>query len=350
MSIIVRLPPALLELFGGGSPERLYCKGADSVLLDLLQPGTPGSSTDMTYRKELVGQLNDWADVALRTLVWGKHELPDFATWHAAYTEACQSPEEVTKWKMGKPNKKSDLEDQVECNLTLQGATAIEDQLQDGVPEVLADLRSAGIKVWMLTGDKVGTAKNIATACNILPITADVLEITSDTYDALGEIKTAELLELQSRLSKEPAKEAALVEKLDAKYPTLKEIRAALRARAEFLRAAADGEERCLVLDEKAIEYCTILCSDALRDVGDGSHSVVACRARKDQKAQMLNLIKDGVPGSCCLGIGDGANDVAMIKVSYGLALIRRRHTPVGRPDAVPTPPPTPRLPPLPSS
>ena len=53
--------------------------------------------------------------------------------------------------------------------LTLQGATAIEDKLQDGVPEILADLRAAGIKVWMLTGDKVGTAKNIATACNILP-------------------------------------------------------------------------------------------------------------------------------------------------------------------------------------
>ena len=77
------------------------------------------------------------------------------------------------------------------------------------------------------------------------------------------------------------------------------------------------------MLDEKAIEYCTILCSDALRDVGDGSHSVVACRARKDQKAQMLSLIKEGVPGSCCLGIGDGANDVAMIKAGHvGVGII----------------------------
>ena len=66
--------------------------------------------------------------------------------------------------------------------MELQGATAIEDKLQDGVPEVLADLRTAGIKVWMLTGDKVGTAKNIATACNILPAGAEVLELTTETH------------------------------------------------------------------------------------------------------------------------------------------------------------------------
>ena len=216
MSIIVRLPPALVELCGGGSRERLYCEGADSVLLELLQPGSLGSSGPAFT--ELVGLLNDWADVALRTLVWGKHELPEFATWHALYTEATQSPDEVTKLKMGKPNRISELQVQIECDLTLQGATAIEDQLQDGVPEVLADMRTAGIKVWMLTGDKVGTAKNIATACNILPLSADVLEITSETYEALGEIKTAELLELQSKLGAADAPRAAqLVEKLDAR-------------------------------------------------------------------------------------------------------------------------------------
>ena len=50
---------------------------------------------------------------------------------------------------------------------------------------------------------------------------------------------------------------------------------------------------------------------------------MVACRARKDQKAQMLNLIREGVPGSCCLAIGDGANDVAMIKAGHvGVGII----------------------------
>ena len=50
-------------------------------------------------------------------------------------------------------------------------------------------------------------------------------------------------------------------------------------------RRAASGREMCLVLDEKAIEYCALLCKEVLAAVGHGSRSVVACRARKDQKA-----------------------------------------------------------------
>jgi len=77
------------------------------------------------------------------------------------------------------------------------------------------------------------------------------------------------------------------------------------------------------VLDEKAIEYCGLLCKEVLAKVGFGSNSVVACRARKDQKAQLLNLIKDDVPSACCLAIGDGANDVAMIKAGHlGVGII----------------------------
>ena len=115
-----------------------------------------------------------WAEIALRTLVWGKRDLGNYDTWAQKYHQAKNSPEEVAKIKAGLPNAIDSLQDEVECDLTLQGATAIEDKLQDGVPEILSDLRTAGIKIWMLTGDKVGTAKNIATACNILPTDAKV--------------------------------------------------------------------------------------------------------------------------------------------------------------------------------
>jgi len=84
-----------------------------------------------------------------------------------------------------------------------------------------------------------------------------------------------------------------------------------------------DTAELCMVLDEKAIEYCGTFCKEVLAAVGNGCRSVVACRARKDQKAQMLNLIRDRVPGSCCLAIGDGANDVAMIRAgNIGVGII----------------------------
>ena len=74
--------------------------------------------------------------------------------WRRRYDEANNSPDEQMKMKMGKPNAISNLQDEVESYMTLQGATAIEDKLQDGVPELLADLREAGVKIWMLTGDK----------------------------------------------------------------------------------------------------------------------------------------------------------------------------------------------------
>lgn len=55
----------------------------------------------------------------------------------------------------------------VENNLTLLGATAVEDKLQDGVPDTIAALLRAGIRVWVLTGDKVETAISIAVTCNL---------------------------------------------------------------------------------------------------------------------------------------------------------------------------------------
>ena len=51
--------------------------------------------------------------------------------------------------------------DEIERDLELIGATIVEDKLQDLVSETIKDLRMAGIKIWVLTGDKVDTAENI---------------------------------------------------------------------------------------------------------------------------------------------------------------------------------------------
>ena len=58
--------------------------------------------------------------------------------------------------------------DSIERELTLLGGTAIEDRLQDGVPDAISILADAGIKLWVLTGDKVETAINIGFSCNLL--------------------------------------------------------------------------------------------------------------------------------------------------------------------------------------
>lgn len=65
----------------------------------------------------------------------------------------------------------------IETNLTLIGATAVEDKLQDKVPETIADLIRANIKVWMLTGDKLETAENIAKSCRLIQEQMKVMKI-----------------------------------------------------------------------------------------------------------------------------------------------------------------------------
>ena len=127
------------------------------MLLTLLKPGSPGTSD--AELAVLNATLEEWAEIALRTLVFAKREIgpEQWDAWFAQYEAATSSPTELTKMREGKPNEIQRLQMELECDLTLQGATAIEDKLQGGVPEILQDLRTAGIKIWMLTGDKVGS-------------------------------------------------------------------------------------------------------------------------------------------------------------------------------------------------
>lgn len=62
----------------------------------------------------------------------------------------------------------------------LLGATAVEDRLQDDVPQTIASLQEAGIKIWMLTGDKLETAENIAESCRLLIPSMRIHKISND--------------------------------------------------------------------------------------------------------------------------------------------------------------------------
>ena len=61
------------------------------------------------------------------------------------------------------------------------GATGIVDRLQEEVPETIEALQRAGIKVWVLTGDKQETAINIACACKLLRPTDRLLTANCDS-------------------------------------------------------------------------------------------------------------------------------------------------------------------------
>lgn len=85
---------------------------------------------------------------------------------------------EKKKKQSGLPNRISKLENAMEQGMWLQGCAACEDKLQANVPKTLDSLMRAGLNIWMLTGDKVGTAKNIGLACSLLSAELTQLEIT----------------------------------------------------------------------------------------------------------------------------------------------------------------------------
>lgn len=158
MSVIVRDVDGVI---------RLFIKGADTVMFERFQAGQDEllSKTDNDMRV--------FAIEGLRCLLMGYAEISEekYAAWNKQYKTALSDLDEIERVKKGEPNNIERLQDEIERNVVLVGATAIEDRLQDGVPECIAELARAGINIWVLTGDKEETAINIAVACNlVLPV------------------------------------------------------------------------------------------------------------------------------------------------------------------------------------
>lgn len=107
--------------------------------------------------------LKTFGSEGLRTLVLAEKTIdPEFfQVWRRKY--------EYTKTLIeNRPQKMQELQEEMEKDLTLIGATAIEDKLQTDVDTTIQALRNAGIKVWVLTGDKIETAINIGFSCGLL--------------------------------------------------------------------------------------------------------------------------------------------------------------------------------------
>lgn len=130
---------------------KVYTKGADSeVIKRLYKP------EEQPYLEVTQMALDDFSRVGLRTLVFASKILTaeQFEAIQAEYSKAYESVDRKSKIKT--------LCEKVEKDLFLLGCTAIEDNLQDKVPESIKKFLEANIKVWMITGDKFETAENIA--------------------------------------------------------------------------------------------------------------------------------------------------------------------------------------------
>lgn len=279
MSVIVQeiLPESEDE-----APVYLFCKGADTAIMARLAEIEEGSH-ESAVLNSTNEHLTSWGNDGLRTLVFGYKELDHetYDRWNEEYNKARGSFEELSKRKNGEDNDIDRLMEEAESGLTLQGATANEDKLQPAVPETIANLARAGISIWMLTGDKQETAVNIGYATKML---TNDMEHHVCTVDSAGSAKAA-------------------MEQLYAIDPFSKPRDA----------------DWALVIDERTLDVATATDRgrQQLLAVSRTCKAVICCRARPDQKAAMVTLIREGVPGTKTLAIGDGANDVDMIQTAH---------------------------------
>uniref|UniRef100_A0A8B9TI29 Phospholipid-transporting ATPase n=1 Tax=Anas platyrhynchos TaxID=8839 RepID=A0A8B9TI29_ANAPL len=246
---------------------RLYCKGADTVIYERLHP--------RNVKREATEEV--FANETLRTLCLCYKDISDdeFEAWNKKFMEA----------SVATTNRDEALDkvyEEIEKNLILLGATAIEDKLQDGVPETISKLSKADIKIWVLTGDKKETAENIGFSCDLLTDETticygeDIRQVKSTKNFCVG-VKNVQFLKLSQQTAEEKQKQ---IEK---------------RRKAEAYK------------EQQQKNFVDLACE---------CKAVICCRVTPKQKAMVVELVKK-YKKAITLAIGDGANDVNMIKTAH---------------------------------
>ncbi|XP_042498744.1 probable phospholipid-transporting ATPase 8 isoform X3 [Macadamia integrifolia] len=154
----------------------LLCKGADSVMFERL------SKAGQIFEVETKDHIDRYSAAGLRTMVIAYRLLDeqDYAIWREDFFKA------KTSVSADRDTLVDAAADKIERELILLGATAVEDKLQMGVPECVEKLSQAGVKIWVLTGDKMETAVNIGYACRLLREEMCQIVITLDGPDMIA--------------------------------------------------------------------------------------------------------------------------------------------------------------------
>ena len=236
-----------------------YQKGADTVMTSIVA-------------------ANDWLDEetanmareGFRTLVVGRRRLSaqQYDAFRLRYSEASLSLDNRYV-RMARV-----VKEYLESNLELLGVTGVEDKLQKDVKPSLELLRNAGIKIWMLTGDKVETARCVAVSAKLVSRTQYIHTITKLTPDT----PAASALDALSLLRSKPDSTALLI----------------------------DGDSLTYFLSHHRWEFVSIAVL---------LPAVIACRCSPTQKADIAYLIRQFTKKRVAC-IGDGGNDVSMIQAA----------------------------------
>ncbi|KAI8583404.1 hypothetical protein K450DRAFT_223488 [Umbelopsis ramanniana AG] len=261
MSAVVRGPDGKIKL---------YCKGADTVILERLSENNP-------FVEPTLMHLEEYATEGLRTLCVAMREIPEdeYARWSQIYDKASTTL----------VNRSEELDraaEMIEQDMFLLGATAIEDKLQDGVPDTIHTLQEAGIKVWVLTGDRQETAINIGYSCKLLNEEMSLIVCNEENH-----------------------------------WDTKNFLEAKLKEISDVKNRGEDLEPLALVIDGRALTFALEKdIEKVLFDLAVLCKAVVCCRVSPLQKALVVKLVKK-YTHAILLAIGDGANDVSMIQAAH---------------------------------
>ncbi|CAG8521461.1 1078_t:CDS:2 [Gigaspora margarita] len=307
MSIIVRNPL--------NGRIILFCKGADNVIFERLKIG-------QDYIFNVTGEhLEEFAREGLRTLCLGYTEISQeqYNKWNFEFREASTALNDRDK-------RLATVYDKIETDLILLGATAIEDRLQDGVPECIATLKRAGIKIWVLTGDKMETAISIGFSTCLLNREMNLIIVRGGAYGEPGsayeQMRNAVEKFFPSDLDiLESAKAPPVVPNYNGSRPSMTHTRemsfGGLSLFSNLSNANRPGGY-ALIIDGSALKHTLeeSFSRSLLLDLACRCKGVICCRVSPLQKAKVVELVKEGKQTVTC-AIGDGANDVSMIQAAH---------------------------------
>ncbi|TDL18612.1 calcium transporting ATPase [Rickenella mellea] len=261
MSTVIRTPEGKIKL---------YCKGADTVIMERL------SKTQQHYTEKTFSHLEDYATEGLRTLCLAYRDISEaeYREWSAVYDQAVATIN-------GRGEALDTAAEIIEKDMTLLGATAVEDKLQEGVPDTIHTLQMAGIKVWVLTGDRQETAINIGLSCRLISESMNLVIVNEESAHATKEFISKRLNAINNQ------------------------------------RKTGELEDLALIIDGKSLTFALEKdISKTFVELAVMCKAVICCRVSPLQKALVVKLVKK-TQKAILLAIGDGANDVSMIQAAH---------------------------------
>ncbi|XP_068137185.1 phospholipid-transporting ATPase IF isoform X3 [Hyperolius riggenbachi] len=255
MSVIVQSP---------SGDKILFTKGAESAIL----PNTKNGELERTRL-----HVDEFASKGLRTLCVAYRRFTA-----EEYQEIDYQLNEARTALQQREERLAEVFNFIEKDLEILGATGVEDKLQDNVQETIEALRLAGIKVWVLTGDKHETAVSVSLSCGHFHRTMNILELVQQKSDRDC---ADQLRQLARRITDDHVIQHGLV---------------------------VDGASLSLALREH---------EKLFMEVCKSCTAVLCCRMAPLQKAKVVRLLKISPEKPITLAIGDGANDVSMIQEAH---------------------------------